>query len=699
MTATVLHHRRGGGVSLVIDPRGAGRVVYWGPELAAITDGLAESEPPATPDPGGAAPLLPVTGWGYGGQPALSGRWDDDHPEGGWAPRLMVTAVSGDGPALRIALADTHDTLAVTLDWDLDADTGVLSAVTTVTNRGAGPYRLDWCAALSLPLPDWAGEVLTFDGGYIREFQEHRQPIGPGALVRENRRGRTSHDSFPALVTGECGFGTSHGSLFAVHLGWSGNHRLSLETLAAGSRVLMAGELLLPGEVVLAPGETYQSPPAYAITATGGLNGLMDRTHAHVRRRILPRVPLPPRPVHLNTWEAVYHAQDRDGLTALAQAAAVVGIERFVLDDGWFHGRVNECHGLGDWWPDTAKHPGGLAPLAAAVRDLGMRFALWVEPETVNPGSALHRDHPDWLLRLPGDPEGRRQYVLDLGRDDVADHLFAAIDALLCDAPVDMLKWDMNRDLAGTAWQGEPAVRRQVAGVYRLMDRLRAAHPHLEIESCASGGGRADWGILARCERIWVSDSLDAHDRLAMQRGFSLFFPPEVMGTHVGRDQSAVTGRRLDLDFRCAVALFGHMGVEWDLRPVPPEERERLAAWITLHKRHRGLLHGGRAVRLPLDGEILTGHGVVAVDGGAALYLVAQVATRPGIPAVRLPGLVPDAVYRVRVPEPSPCVVPWGRRGLCFTGAHLSVAGLRLPLGTPDGAVVLQLERCGSEAS
>lgn len=690
-----LLHRRGGGVSLVIDPRGAGRVVYWGPALPDITDGLWDAEPPATPDPGGAAPLVPLAGWGYGGLPALSGRW----ASGGWAPRLAVTAVSGGAQDVSLTLAGPDGALSVLLDWYIDAETGVLTGTATVTNHGTEPYRLDWCAALCLPLPGWADEALTFDGGYIREFQEHRQPIGPGALVRDNRRGRTSHDSFPALVAGEAGFGAVHGSLFAVHLGWSGNHRLTLETLAAGTRVLMAGELLLPGEVVLAPGGTYRTPPAYAIATDGGLNGLMARTHAHVRRRILPRAPLPERPVHLNTWEAVYHSHDPQGLGDLARAAAVVGVERFVLDDGWFHGRVNERHGLGDWWPDEAKHPGGLAPLAEVVRALGMRFALWVEPETVNPGSALHTDHPDWLLRLPGDPDGRRQYVLDLGRDDVADHLFARIDALLRAAPVDMLKWDMNRDLAGTAWQGEPAVRRQVAGVYRLIDRLRAAHPHLEIESCASGGGRADWGILARCERIWVSDSMDAHDRLSMQRGFTLFFPPEVMGAHVGRGQSAVTGRRLDLDFRCAVALFGHMGVEWDLRGIDAQERERLAAWIALHKRHRALLHGGRWVRLPLDDRAVTGHGVVAMDGGSALYLVAQRVTRPGIVTVRLPGLSSDGVYRVTVPDPSPCPLAWGRRGLRFTGAHLSSAGLRLPAGTPDEAVVLHLERCGGETS
>ena len=592
--------------------------------------------------------------------------------------------------------------LAVAVMLDLDAETGVLRSEAEVVNRAAEPYRLDWCAALGLPLPAWMEEALVSEGTYIREFQERRVALCTGVLLRENRRGRTSHDAFPGLVLGERGFGVAHGGVCGFHLGWSGNHRLSVETRPDGTRLVQLGELLHPGEAVLAPGAAYRTPPAYAALAEDGLNGLMARNHGHVRRRILPRQPLRPRPVHLNIWEAIYFGHERGALLDLIDRAARVGVERFVIDDGWFHGRANERAGLGDWWPDAGKYPDGLAPVADAVRARGMEFGLWVEPENVNPDSDLFRAHPDWILDLPqaADP-GRppapwRQYVLDLGRAEVADYLFAAIDALLRPGFVSYLKWDMNRDITPAASDGEPAWSRHVRALYALIDRLRAAHPAVEIETCASGGGRADWGILERTERVWVSDSNDAHDRLAIQRGFGLFFPPEVMGAHVGRERCTVTGRRNDLGFRAAVALFGHMGVEWDIRSLDEAELAELAAWIALHKRHRALLHGGRSVRLDLDGVEATGHGVVSEDRQEALFLVARLVTRPVPIVVRLPGLDPEGTYRLRVPEPVPDgALPWGRESPPLSGRMLGFTGVRVALGRPDTAVVFEVERVG----
>lgn len=697
-------HLRGGGVSLALGIGATARLLYWGPALPedAGAEGLLASLPLSPLDAPLLPALLPTSGWGFWGQPALSGR----HAVGGWAPRLRVQSVEADSGSpgrARIAHAAEDGSLAVTLDLDLDAGTGVLRSEAVVTNRGDEPYRLDWCASLCLTLPGFVEEALVSEGAYIREFQERRVPLGAGVLLRENRRGRTSHDSFPGLVLGERGFGNDHGTVHGFHLGWSGNHRLSVETRPDGTRIVQLGELLHPGEIVLAPGETYHTPPAYASVAADGLNGLAARHHAHVRRRILPRRPQPPRPVHLNIWEAIYFAHEETALRDLIDRAARVGVERFVIDDGWFHGRVNERAGLGDWWPDAAKYPDGLAPIAEAVRARGMEFGLWVEPENVNPDSDLFRAHPDWVLALPQAadaerwPPGRwRQDVLDLGRAEVADYLFERIDALLRPGRIAYLKWDMNRDIAPAAVAGEPAYHRHVRSLYALIDRLRAAHPAVEIETCASGGGRADWGILERAERVWVSDSNDAHDRLSIQRGFGLFFPPEAMGAHVGRERCTVTGRRNDLPFRAAVALFGHMGVEWDIRGLSEDELAELAAWIALHKRHRAPLHGGRALRLTLDETEATGHGVAAVDGREALYLVARLATRPAPLTVRFPGLAPDAAYTVRIPEPCPDgALPWGRESPPLSGRMLASYGLRLNLMRPDTAVVLHMERVG----
>jgi alpha-galactosidase len=289
----------------------------------------------------------------------------------------------------------------------------------------------------------------------------------------------------------------------------------------------------------------------------------------------------------LNSWEACYFRHDESRILDLARAAAAIGAERFILDDGWFLGRNHDRAGLGDWVADPAKYPDGLKPLAQGVNALGLEFGLWVEPEMVNPDSDLYRTHPDWALHVPGAPQptARNQLVLNLSLPEVEDYLFAALDTLLSDVPIAYLKWDHNRDLAPAGGLG------QVQGLYRLLARLRAAHPDVEIESCAGGGGRIDAGIAAFTHRFWTSDNLDAVSRATIQRGFQAFFPPELMGAHVGASPAHATGRRHTLGFRAGVALPGHFGVELDPDKLPETERAELAGWIAFHKQWRHLLH------------------------------------------------------------------------------------------------------------
>ena len=301
-----------------------------------------------------------------------------------------------------------------------------------------------------------------------------------------------------------------------------------------------------------------------------------------------------PRPVHLNTWEGFYFDHDEAKLRELADSAAEIGIERFVLDDGWFHGRNDDRSSLGDWWPDATKYPEGLGPLAKHITGLGMEFGLWVEPEMVNPDSDLFRAHPDWALQIAGRPllTGRNQLVLDLARDDVSNHLFKVLSKLLESLPVSYLKWDHNRDLT-TA--GKTArYRRQVQAGYALLGRIRAAYPAIEIESCAGGGGRIDAGIARHTHRFWTSDCIDAVTRTAAQRGFLQFLPPELMGAHVGTAPAHSTGRSQSMDFRAAVALPGHFGVELDVRRLAGLERETLKRWIVTYKTHRDIVHHGQ---------------------------------------------------------------------------------------------------------
>jgi alpha-galactosidase len=416
-----------------------------------------------------------------------------------------------------------------------------------------------------------------------------------------------------------------------------------------------------------------------------------------------------PRPVHLNTWEAFYFDHDLERLKELAHRGAELGVERFVLDDGWFKGRAHERAGLGDWVPDPRKYPQGLGPLVDYVRSLGMQFGLWVEPEMVNADSDLYRAHPDWALQLMDRPlvTGRHQLVLDLSNEEVFAYLFAAIDKLLSDHPIAYLKWDMNRDLAaagGRREYGAPLYHRQTLALYALIDRLRKAHPAVEIESCASGAGRADYGILKRTHRIWTSDNNDALERQTIQQGFSRFFPPEIMGAHIGPSPAHISHRRHTLAFRAATALFGHLGLELDISTLSTEDQVELKDWIGLYKRFRTLLHNGRTYQLsvrPLTSR--RGHGVVALARNEALFAVVQLrASRLRIPPpVYLPGLEPGAVYRLAVPGPLPPEVTFDTPGLqalkdgklIVPGVVLADVGLQTPILPPETALLLHLQQ------
>ena len=433
-------------------------------------------------------------------------------------------------------------------------------------------------------MPAHAAELIDYTGRWSRELHAQRSPWTHGARIAENRAGRTSHEHPPLVWAVSPDAGEWHGEVWGAHLAWSGNHVLVAECLPDGRRYLQLGELLHPGEVCLEPGERYETPWVIATYAADGLTPASWAFHRHVRSR--PHHPGVdrPRPVLLNTWEAVYFDHDTGRLQQLADAAAALGIERFVLDDGWFGSRRDDRRGLGDWWVSPEVYPDGLAPLIEHVRGLGMEFGIWVEPEMVNPDSDLYRAHPDWALDTPGyEPVlGRHQLVLDLARPEAFAHVFGQLDALLTDHEIAYVKWDMNRShVQGSGADGAAGTRAQTMALYRLLDELRARHPTVEIESCSSGGARIDHAILARTERVWTSDCNDALERQSIQRGASMFIPPEVMGAHIGPTRSHTTGRRHSIGFRAATAMFGHLGVEWNVLDLDDEERDRA------RRRHR----------------------------------------------------------------------------------------------------------------
>ena len=698
-----LVHLRAAGCSLLLDARGPGPVTvpHWGADLGADLDqdtlaALAGGTVTAVPRGGQDEPvpvgLLPAYAAGDPGRPGLLGsRAGRD-----FSPLFGAPAVEVSGGSAVLTATDPAAGLELRTEVSLAAD-GLLRMRHVLTNAGAEPYQLEGLR-VALPLPARATELLDFTGRWCRERSPQRHPLPMGGWVRESRAGRTGHDATIGLCAGTPGFGFRSGEVWTAHVAWSGDHVTYAERGPRGVARLGGGELLHPGEVVLPPGGSYPTPWLCAAYSGAGLDGISAAFHGWLRSR--PGHPARPRPATLNVWEAVYFDHDLDRLRGLADVAAEVGVERYVLDDGWFLGRRDDTAGLGDWEVDPQVWPDGLDPLIRHVRARGMEFGLWVEPEMVNPDSALLRAHPDWALTAGGRRPvlARDQLVLDLSHPPVYDHLLGRLDALLAEHDIAYLKWDHNRDLvdAGRVGSGRAGVREQTLAVYRLLDELRARHPGVEIESCASGGARVDLEILQRTDRVWASDCNDALERQSIQRWTGVFLPPELIGAHVAAPRSHTTGRTQSLDFRAATALFGHQGLEWDLTAASAADRAAVRSWLDFVREWRPVLHGGTVVRADRADPESWVHGVVTPD--RALYAVVQLGSSAAVvpePA-RLPGLDPDRRYRVAAAYPAgePGSVqlrppPWLAGGIELPGRVLAEVGLALPVLLPEQALLL----------
>ncbi|GAA0925946.1 alpha-galactosidase [Pseudonocardia zijingensis] len=706
-------HLRAAGVSVVLGTAG-GRlpaVLHWGADLGELTpadlvelgQAAAAATVPNDLDQVTRAGILAEHAAGWNGRPGLAGQRAGQ----AWSPLFTLTDLdvehsAAGGGRVRATGHDAEAGLRVRLEVELLAS-GVLRQRATVEVPGdapAEPFVVDGLG-VTLPVPPEATELFDMAGRWGRERAPQRAPFVVGVHSRENRRGRTGPDAPLILAAGAAGFGFAAGEVWAVHVAWSGNHVSYAERLSTGAAVLGGGELLLPGEVRLAAGESYTGPWVYAAHSTAGLDGVAARFHTMLRAR--PHHPANPRPVVMNTWEAVYFDHDLERLVELARVAADVGAERYVLDDGWFRHRRDDTAGLGDWYVDEGVWPEGLHPLVREVRERGMEFGLWVEPEMVNPDSDLARAHPDWILRTGGRMPipSRHQQVLDLAHPDAYAYILERLDALLTEYPINYLKWDHNRDLvdAGHGPSGVPGVHAQTVAVYRLIDELRARHPGVEIESCSSGGLRVDLEILERTDRVWGSDMTDPLERQQIQRWTTQLLPPELIGAHVAAPRSHSTARTHDLSFRAGTALFGSFGIEWDVTTTGPEERKELAAWVQLYKDVRGLIHTGTMVRADQHDPSFALHGAVARDRSDALYALVQLATPlTAVPGrLRLPGLDPDRRYRVTVQPPGDRPVlrqrqapGWLARGVELPGRVLAGAGLRAPALNPEQLLLLR---------
>ncbi|MSS84642.1 alpha-galactosidase [Actinomycetaceae bacterium WB03_NA08] len=736
-------HARAGGLSLVLDTSSQRipRIVYWGAELTGETSVTLEAlvcasrEPLAgnAPDLPAATGIVPLESDGWLGRAGLKG-----FRSGGvdWSPRFDLVSVEtpetdgvkSDGVLecgagkLIFGLTDERAHLDLRIEVELFPQ-GLFRTRCRLGNSGDGVYHLQELG-IALPLPLTANEVLDMTGRWGKERHPQRQDVQVACRLRESWRGRTGFDAPDMTMVGEKGFSFQSGNIWGLHTAFSGNHRTWVQKLPSGEEIIGGSEALYPGEVSLETGAEYATPYFYALHAVG-LDDAANRVQSWMRSR--NNHVKTPRPVTINVWEAVYFRHDLPELLALADKAASIGVERYVLDDGWFRGRRDDHQGLGDWYVDEEVWPQGLGPLADYVHSKGMQFGLWFEPEMVSMNSDLARSHPDWVMGARGTDseslplEWRHQQVLNISIPEARKYLEDRIVSLVKEYGIDYIKWDHNRDLidAGNLQQeGRAAVHLQTLSTYKLLDDIRSQCPGLEIESCSSGGGRIDLEILQHTDRVWVSDCIDPVERQEMTRWLAQLLPPELMGTHVASPHSHTTGRWSTMSMRGATALWGHFGIEWDISSADPEEIEELRQWISFYKQQRAFLHSGSLVRCETPDDSLWLQGIVAPDKDRALF---QLVTRhrPSISPwgrITFAGLDDKKTYQIRpiligaAPSGLQMVDWFGAEenfyvstnqgvipvdtdlpGITLTGAALRHVGVQTPLMHPDQALLIEI--------
>ena len=594
------------------------------------------------------------------------------------APDLGGLPVArGEGArTLTVTMADPVTGLVADLHYTVWPDQGVLARAAVLRNEGGAAITLRRVLSACLSLPPGCYEALHLHGSWAHEFQVERVPLPSAELVVRSARGTSSAAHHPFLALLSPGTTETAGEVVACTLIYSGNHRHTAERGEYQDARLSAG--IEPGGFAwrLDPGQRFATPQALSVFAQNGLGGMSRIWHRFVRDRVSPpRWRDRPRPTYLNSWEAAYFDVDEDKVLRLADRAARLGLDMIVLDDGWFEGRTGPQTGLGSWQADRARFPAGIDGLASRVRAKGLLFGLWFEPEMASPDSALLRDHPDWVLRVPGRRAsvGRHQLTLDLGQAQVRAHVYEALAAHLRGGDIAYVKWDMNRPMTDVRSAALPperqreAAHRYVLGLYEVLGRLTADFPDVLFEACASGGNRFDLGMLSYCAQGWLSDMVDPVGRAAIVSGASLLYPTDVMAAYVGPSPNHQNGRLTGLEARFdAGVLLAAQGVSLNEEALDADEAA-LRALFAGAKAAASRRLGARFDRL-LTAANETIWQQTSTDGRHVVVLDLHVLARPNAPlrTARLRGLDPAAGYR-------------DASGVVRTGAVLMNAGLPLP--------------------
>lgn len=572
-------------------------------------------------------------------------------------------------PELAIRLKDVFYPLQVTLHYRVHTDYDLIERWVTLENLGAEPIHVERAFSAKWTLPPGDDYFLThMYGRHLDEFNLQREPLTPGLKIIESRRIIPSHRAAPWFAIdrsasedgGEVWFGT---------LAWSGNFRITAEVTEFASTRVSLGWNDWDFGWTLQPGQPLVTPSALGGYTKGGFGGASRQVHAYVRERVLPHGETLHKVLY-NSWEATLFDVDEASQSALAEIAAQMGVELFVMDDGWFHGRKWDNAGLGDWWPDEVKFPHGLGNLIRKVNDLGMDFGLWVEPEMVNPDSELYRAHPDWVIHFPtrARTESRNQLILNMARGDVQEHVLAVLDKLLTENNIAFIKWDMNRAASEPGWPDAPGDPRElwvryVWGVHRVWGELRRRHPNVIWQSCASGGGRADLSILRLADQVWVSDNTEATSRLRIQEGYSQFLPAITMESWVTDWDEGI----VPLEFRFHVSMCGSLGVGGNLLKWSDADRALAAECIRQYKEIRPIVQLGEQYRLlsPQKGPFSAVQYVSQDKAEGVLFVFrVHVPEKYNIPHLYLRGLDPQALYQVEGFEEPRSGLAWMEAGL-----------------------------------
>jgi alpha-galactosidase len=588
--------------------------IYWGSRIAttAASEMAHSSEPFMVPfeSPTGIS-REEFTPWGElrFSEPSLKVEYADGTRVIEWLFKEHGVERSREGQTLWLRFRDRAYPLTVTLYYRIYDGHDVIERWVRLENTGgSGPVGIEQALSADWRLPRRERYRLTYlYGQHVQETQVAEVILGPGKVVLESRRGATSHQFNPwvALDPGANAMQES-GEIWSAALAWSGSWKIVVETTPYGEVHCAGGVNDFDFHYCLDEGAQLDLPAFVGLYSSEGFGGVSRGWHNYEREHILPEPPDAVRPVLYNSWEATGFAVNERKQMELAGKAAELGVEVFVVDDGWFVSRDHEYAGLGDWTFDLKKFPHGLNPLIERVNALGMRFGLWVEPEMVNPDSDLYRAHPDWVyhFRHRSRTEGRNQLVLNLAREDVREWVFTTLDTLLSEHKIEFVKWDMNRHFSEPGWPDEAGRNPKriwldhVRNLYWIIDELRRQHPRVAFESCAGGGGRVDLGILSRVEQVWPSDNTDALDRLRIQEGFSYAYAPRVMMCWVTDCPNFVTKRTVPLSYRFHVAMAGSLGIGGDLSRWTPQELEEARGFIAMYKRVRSTIQNGMLYRL-----------------------------------------------------------------------------------------------------